>query len=465
MEIDNRKYESGSQPESVRLPVSIRAYTPFYAAAILLLIFFALLSLYLSFNIIAAALFVVAFLVVPILRTTDKIVFDGRRLVRTGLIPKTWFRMNGLRSSIRLRKMEHIGTNIVGSFRRGGRVRYLFRTTVFGNGPVIVFSGGGKRYRQMVRALFPKLDPNLLDCQSSELSRFLVEPHQANLAAAALKIPSSDVLSPAIFKRSKSNCVSSASIEVVDPQLATELRNAANQLRMNGSLIRAFEAFRRALRIDPNNGWLLFEFARNCFALSHVERNPNLHRRGAAALRLAEKRAVDDPDLLERIGESYRQFGYSKRAASAYKAAVEKLDACFRALIGLAELALDEGKLAHVVHNFSAANRVVPNAELRKWTSNEVEYFSHLTGDDEYMELEISRMNLVEKLDRWRSVAFRIGMYSIPLIAAGILFNEYLVTDAGWLVSSAAFILWIIMSIGAKMLAPRIPYSMVENEN
>jgi hypothetical protein len=181
-------------------------------------------------------------------------------------------------------------------------------------------------------------------------------------------------------------------------------------------------------------------------------------------LRLAERRAAGDAELLERIGETYRQFGYSQRAANAYQAALERLGECFRALIGQAELALDQGKLAHVVHNFSAANMATRNAALKRWTRSEADYFSRLNDDENYMELEVSRMNLLDKLARWRGSAFRIALYSIPLIAAGVIFEEPLVTDAGWLVSAICLVGWAVMSITSKMLSPRIPYELVEED-
>jgi len=200
------------------------------------------------------------------------------------------------------------------------------------------------------------------------------------------------------------------------------------------------------------------------FSLSNLNNDPRLGRRGAAALRLAERRASGDAELLERIGETYRQFGFSRRAASAYQAAIERLGECFRALIGLAELALDEGKLAHVVHNFSAANMATRNAALKRWTRSEADYFTRLSDDDNYMELEVSRMNLLDKLDRWKKSAFRIALYSIPLIAVGLFFDEPLVADAGWLVSATAFLTWAGMNVVFRMLTPRIPYELVEDD-
>ncbi|HJS51187.1 MAG TPA: hypothetical protein VJ781_04750 [Pyrinomonadaceae bacterium] len=456
-------HEGLGSRDDVRLPVSIRAYAPGYAATSLLLTFFAIFSLYLSFNVVACLMLILALVLVPVLAFTDRIVFDGKRLIRTGLMPRSWFRLNGLRSWMKLRNVEQVDTITVGSFRRGGRVRFMHRTSIFGNGTAIVFSGAGKKYRKMIRALFPTLDSHLLDCKSLDLQKYLVEPHEVNRSAAELKIPSADVLEGFIRERpGRSQNIMELGL---DPSVKTDqLVLTANQLRVSGSLIRAMEAFRRALRIEPLDAWLLFDYSRCLFSLSKVDKDAKLGRRAAAALRLSERRASGDAELLERIGETYRQFGFSRRAAYAYQASLERLSECFRALIGLAELALDQGKLAHVVHNFSAANMATRNAALKRWTRSEADYFSRLSDDDEYMELEVSRMNLLDKLARWRGSAFRIALYSIPLIAAGVIFDEPLLTDAGWLVSAVCFVGWAVMNIVFKMLTPRIPYDLVEGE-
>jgi tetratricopeptide (TPR) repeat protein len=319
----------------------------------------------------------------------------------------------------------------------------------------------------MSEALFSRLDPKNLDARSVELAKYSTSPQEALRIATDLKIPASDVLEDSLRNHSISR--STFAPDGLDPRLsdvskAQMLRDAANQLCASGFLVRAYEAFRRALRLQPHNAGLLLEFSRCMHLLAFVRRNKRFERRAAAALRLAERRSGADTELLERIAETYRQYGYSRRAAAAYRTVIDKIGEAFRSLVGLAELALDEGKLAHVVHNFSAANRIAETAAQRRWTNAEAEYFARLSEDDEYMELEISRLNLLEKLDRWRRTALRLALYSLPLVAAGTIFNEALVANAGWLVSSAGFLTWVGMNIGIKMLSSRIPYELVENE-
>ena len=449
-----------------KLPVSVRAYAPGYAGAFFIVLFFASLLLYFDFLILSVTAALAAVLFIPLVGLTDKIVFDGRRLMRTGILPRIWFPMNGVRTSVRLSRIEQIDTAIAGTFKRGGRVRFLHRTTVFGSGTAMVFAGSGHRYRKMSKALFSRVDPNILDSRSIELAKYSTAPNEALRIAAEMKIPASDVLETSLRSgpNLKAHTPDGLDQRLSETSRAEMLQRAANKLCVSGFLVRGVEAFRRALRLQPSNAVLLYEFARCLHVLAFVRRNKTLERRAAAALRMAERRSGGDTELLERIAETYRQFGDSRRAANAYRAVIDTIGDCFRSLIGLAELSLDEGKLAHVVHNFSAANRVATSSALRRWAKDEAHYFAKLSEDDEYMELEISRMNLMARLDRWRKAVLRIAFYSLPLIAAGTLFNEPLLANAGWLVSSVGFVSWVGMNIGIKMLSSRIPYELVENE-
>lgn len=317
----------------------------------------------------------------------------------------------------------------------------------------------------MVQTVLRRVDPAILDIRSFELMQYASDPAEAVRNADRLGIPASDVLEASLHRQDQRKFIDHSELKTPSGEDAETLRNTANKLRMSGVLVRAVEAYRRALRLDPKNANLLFEFSRCLQTLGFVRRNQKLERRAVAALRLADKAAKGDIELRERIGETYRQLGYSRRAANAYQSVVDKIDDAFRSLVGLAELALDEGKLAHVVHNFSAANRVASTSALRRWTKGEAEYFSHLSEDDEYMELEVSRLNLLERLNRWRVSTFRVTIYSLPLIAFGYFFDESLLADAGWLVASIGLIIWAGVNIALRVFAPRIPYELVSDED
>lgn len=179
-------------------------------------------------------------------------------------------------------------------------------------------------------------------------------------------------------------------------------------------------------------------------------------------MRLAEKRAGNDGELLSRLGESYFQVGDWRRASQVFRRTAENVGESFRSLRGLAELSLREGKIAHVIHNFAAANRLATSPALKRWSKGEVDYFSRLNEDDEYMELEVSRVNLVDSLAAWRSTALRVTAFGLPLIGSGILFQLELVANLGWALSGIAIIVWATLSVLERMLAARIPLDLVE---
>ena len=87
-------------------------------------------------------------------------------------------------------------------------------------------------------------------------------------------------------------------------------------------------------------------------------------------------------------------------------------------------MALREGKIAHVIHHFSNANRLAETPSLRRWTQGETEYFSHLNSDDEYMELEIGRVNMLETVESSKKTALRIAGLALPAVVVGLVFED-----------------------------------------
>src|SRR5205807_7896157 len=166
-----------------------------------------------------------------------------------------------------------------------------------------------------------------------------------------------------------------------------------------GHLSRALEAFRRALLFRPADPHLLFEFARCLQSFAGTRHDKGLERKALAVMRLAERRAENDGDLLARLGEAYFQIGEWRRAGIVFQTALDRVGESFRTARGLAEIALREGKIAHVIHHFSTANRLAKTPALRRWTKGEADYFSRLNSDDEYMEMEVGRVNLRETLE------------------------------------------------------------------
>ena len=182
-------------------------------------------------------------------------------------------------------------------------------------------------------------------------------------------------------------------------------------------------------------------------------------------MRLAERRAGMDADLLARIGETYVQIGDWRRAARVFRHSTEMVGETFLALRGLAEVALREGKIAHVIHNFAAANRLATLPSLRRWTRGEVEYFTRINSDDEYMELEVSRVNLYDSVDRWQRRFFLAAIIGFPTILIGLLIDVTTITNIGWTVSLFALAGWMLTGFGKRMLERRIPFEALSTDD
>lgn len=456
---------AAGSPASRKL-VSVRVSPHAYLGAAFVLLFSASFLLYIEQYLFGIVSISIAIFVVPLLAFFDRIAFDGKRLVRTGHLSKLLAFFGGFPNRLRLNHIEQVDTQAIRAFKRNGRVIYAYRTTVRGRGVSMSFATGGDRYIRLINEIFPLLPNDVLDTRSIELREFYINHKQALRNAKASDIPSADVLAEMIDQvRSGRGLLRPA--DNVDPNEAKErileLRTLGNQLRMSGALLQAAEAFRRAIRIKPTDGWLLFEFAKCLYSFGLAERDPRMERRAVAMLRLAEKRAGNDIELLSRLGESYFQIGDWRRAGSVFKRTIDNFGESFRALRGLAEIALREGKIAHVIHNFSAANRLAATNSLRRWTDGEVEYFSRLNADEEYMELEVSRVNLIDSLIRARGNALRVTGIGLPIIIGGVILQYDLVANIGWAISGVAIIAWVVMSIMERMLDSRIPLDMVES--
>ena len=168
--------------------------------------------------------------------------------------------------------------------------------------------------------------------------------------------------------------------------------------------------------------------------------------------------------MLARFGESYFLFGDWDRARTVFLKSIDRVEENFRSLRGMAEISLREGKIAHVIHNFLAANRLAETPALRRWTQGEADYFSHLNDDEDYMEMEISRINLLETLENSKKTSLKIAMFGFPAIIIGMILNESLISNLGWAISSVALLIWAGLLMSLNLFSDRIPYELVEEE-
>lgn len=453
---------------SLEKPTSIRVSPHGYFAALFLTTFVSAFLFYLEFDLPAALMFGLSWLFMPFLAFTDRITFDGRRLTRTGLLPNAWASMNGLRKRLKLSDIEQVETQAVRTLKRGGNVFYRYRTSFRGKGVSFTATSGGEEYRRMIRAILPRLPENALDNRSIELRDYLAEPKDVLANAQFSHIPSADVLETSIGEiRVRDKGISVRTLDEIgreDIEKADGLRRLGNELRLSGYLLQALEAFRRALLLNPWDARLLLEFARCLQSFAGAEHNKKLERKAIAVMRLAERRAGNDEYLLSRLGESYFQAGEMRRAGLAFQKAVDRVGESFRSVRGMAELALRDGKIAHVIHNFSTANRLAETPALRRWTQGEADYFTRLNNDDEYMELEVSRVNLLENLEKAKKTSLRIAFFGFPAITAGLILQDGLVTNIGWAVSAVSLFIWTCLLLSLRLLSTRIPFELMEND-
>lgn len=443
-------------------PVSVRVSPHSYFVAVFLGTFLAAFLFYLEMEEAGWAAFVIAWFVVPFLALRDTISFDGKALRRTGVVPKLWQWFNGGRRRLRLIDIEQVETHALRTWRRGGTVHYRFRTSLRGRGVSVVFASGGESFRQMIGAILPRLPEDALDIRSLDLRSYLGDPREVVMKAESARIPSDEMLEREFRRNGVMRSETARATEEVGR--AEHLRELGNELRTTGHTARGLEAFRQALRIHTPSGRLLFDFARCLHSFAGAQRDPRAERRSLAALRLSELRAGDDGELVARIGEAFHQFGEFRQAERAFKRAIETASGRFRAAKGLAEIALNEGKIAHVIHHFAAANRAADTASLRRWAKAEADYFSNLNSDEEYMETEIHRVQLFESMERSKWIALRIAFLSFPFVTVGLLFGDALVTNIGWAVSGVSLLIWAGLVVTGQLVSRRIPYELMPDD-
>ena len=74
--------------------------------------------------------------------------------------------------------------------------------------------------------------------------------------------------------------------------------------------------------------------------------------------------------------------------------------------------------------------RVAETPSLRRWSKSEADYFFNLNSNEEYMDLEINRVGMLDTVESSRKTALRIIFLSLPAIMVGVLFEDDLVATA-----------------------------------
>ena len=442
---------------------SVRVSPGSYLAAASVLTFASALLLKSERDFWALAAIGVAWLIIPVLALKDRIEFDGEYLSRRGPLPFLWHLIGGRQKRLRVADIERVDTQALRTLRRGGRVRYRYRTQILGKTSEFIFASGGQNYREMVRRLFPLIHRDKLDVRTLELCDYLCDPKALNHEIRALQLASDDVLDSATldFKlgggRAGTNGDTEGSGEETsarDHDRATLLGKLGNHLRVAGRLNEAREAFRRALIIIPADGRLIFDFARLLRSQATSLNDPRLLSRSRAAMRLSAMRAGTEPDLLALVGESFLEWGETGRAQSTFRKAVELEPVNFRARMGLANLALRDGKLAHVIHQYRDAAYSASEKALLTYARREADYYATLNEDDDYLASELRRINYLQHSLRVRRLAARVTNVSI-LGALIVPYFDSSVEGLCWSLASSSLVAWIFSLLAIKFLAKR----------
>jgi tetratricopeptide (TPR) repeat protein len=428
-----------------------------YFAAAALLTFIALICVRTHRDLAALVLVSVTWTVIPLLVFTDRLSFDGARLLRTGFSSLIARRLLGRTRGLGVDEIERVEVTTLRTLRRGGNVRYRYRVELAGKGLFIAFASGGEQFRQMVHSLLRRIPDHKLDARACELRDHLANVKLVRAEAARLGIAPASVLeetSEATRKKVDKHREAEEETLPADAERCRLLRQVANDLRVVGCLRQSAEAFRRALLIFPGDAWLIYEFARLLKSQASARSDARMLARACAALRLAAMRGFTDSGLLQRIGESFLEYGEPKRAAKAFRQALEIDEHAYRAQLGLAEVALSDGKLAHVIHHYNEAARVAPDKAAGRLARREADYYARLNDDEDYLAAELRRMNWLEGAGRVQRLTARLSFAALLIALIGSSVDQA-VAGLGWAFASSAIIGWSGSLVIRKLLAAR----------
>lgn len=438
--------------------VSVRMSPGGYLAVAAILTFVALICLRTERDLLALILISATWTLVPLFVLTDRLSFDETTLKRTGL--SAWPRRILRRTSLRiaLADVERVEVTSMRTLRRGGNVRYRYRVEISSHETAVSFASGGRQFRRMVQALLPRIAEHKLDARACELRDHLVNPKKLKSETSHLVIASASVLENAEETAEKRIEKQRRELPSVISEQELErgklLRRAANDLRIAGCLQQAAEAFRRALLITPRNAGMIYEYGRLLKSQASAFSDARLLGRACAALKLAAMRGPDDARLLERIGESFLEYCDPVRAAKTFRRALEADENSYRAQLGLAEVALADGKLAHVIHHYNEAMRSAPDKAAARLARREADYYSRLNSDEDYLAAELRRMNWLEGAGRVQRLTARVSFAAILLALVGSSIDQ-VVAGLGWALASSSIIGWSGSLITRKFLTNR----------
>jgi tetratricopeptide (TPR) repeat protein len=435
-----------------------------YFAVAGFLTFAALLCLRTHRDLTALALIVGTWTIVPLLVLTNRLSFDGYTISRTGLAALLSRLVRRRTQNIAVDDVERVEVATLRTLRRGGKVRYRYRVEIAGKGSAFVLASGGREFRRMVRVLLPRIRDDKLDARAGELRDHLAEVKTVRSEAAKLGIAPTSVLEETTDAKRVDKYRAAVSAQQTpqdadrksqdDSERAILLRKSANELRIAGYLQQSGEAFRRALLVSPRSPWLIYEYARLLKSQASAFSDARLLGRACAALKLASMRGPNDASLLARVAESFLEYGDPQRAAKLFRRALDIDENVYRAQLGLAEVGLTDGKLAHVIHHYNDAVRVAPDKATAGLARREADYYSRLNNDEDYLAAELRRMNWLEGANSVQHLAGRVSFAAMLIALAGSSIDQ-VVSGLGWALASSSLIAWSGSLITRRLLATR----------
>lgn len=368
-------------------------------------------------------------LLIPVIvaAVLDRIEFDGQRVFHRGPLGFLLFHLFRARRELTVSEIETITTETTTFNVATGDSRMAYRTRISGPGVDMQIRSHRATYAPFVKQLFRAAGPGKLDPRSFELLEYL-ETRAAVKGSPVLK-------------------------DEIKAMPVPRLRRIGNALKVAGRLSQASSYFRVAYEKEPRNPALLYEMSRFFRSSAHSE-DTKLLQRSDACLRLAARLAGAQADLLERIGEAFFERLDYKRATDCFRRALDMDPSRFRANIGLAEIALRDGKLAHVAHYYSAAaaNQDMAIAGMAR---READYYQRLMSDDDFLEGELRRIRVSNQL-RWaRRLAALV--FFLAWLVAGVAGRFYSVVEQfGWALMATSGLLWCLASVSMRWFRRRM---------
>lgn len=356
----------------------------------------------------------------------DRIEFDGQAIRHRGPLAFLLTHLFRSQRDLQVSDIEAITTETTRLSFATGDARISYHTRVSGASVEIVVRSHRSTYEPFIKALFRAAGPHKLDPRSFEIYEYF-ETGNALKGSPILKSDIAAMPAPA-------------------------LRRIGNSLKLAGKIAQASSYFRVAYEKEPRNPKLLYEMSR-FFRTSAQSEDTRLLQRSDACLRLASRLAGDEAELIERIGEAFFERLDFKRASDCFRRALVLDPARFRSNLGLAEIALRDGKLAHVAHFYHAAASSSDQA-LARMADREARYYGRLMDDDDFLEAELRRIRISNQV-RWAKRLAAMTFFSAWLIGGIFGRLSLAIENFGWAIMATSGLIWCAAMFTMRLVRRR----------